>query len=139
MRCCHAMCLKRLIAPSAVEKNLPAKDVHGDRQRVSVEGAPRCSDDQPPTLMPPRLSKEHWVRLWNPQAETPRSRHASNRRYGRCNHEHNVCVMRVLDTNGVYRDHQFTNNCSVEGVGGSDVPAAEFVTGVARSSSTSTV
>ena len=61
--------------------------------RQKAEGEDVCEDDALPAAAPPRKSTEPWVKTWVSNADVLRSKHSSNRKYGRCNHEGNVCVM----------------------------------------------
>ena len=95
-RCCHTICLKKFLShDSHASRLLPQKSGSGREHRERVEGNDRCDDDAAPgpAAYPPESSTEHWARTWTPNADVARSRHHQNRRYGRCNHEHNVCVM----------------------------------------------
>ena len=94
VRCCHTRCLKRLCLSSNATRRLPAKSEQGTLARTRAEGADRCDDDAPPAAFPPKLSREPWAERgkWTPQRDVLRSKHHSNRKYGRCNHEFNVCV-----------------------------------------------
>ena len=94
VRCCHTICLKHLIATSNATRRLPTKSLTGTTMRQKVEGEDKCRDDgQPTAAYPPRGSLEPWADHWTPNADVLRSRHTSNRKYGRCNHDANFCVM----------------------------------------------
>ena len=93
VRCCHSMCFKRLFAQSKVDKLLPTKSAQGNVARLKAEGADRCTDDQPFAAMPPRGSHEVQVKKWTGVNDTLRSKHTTNRKFGRCNHAGNVCIM----------------------------------------------
>jgi len=95
VRCCHSRCLKRLAVASSASKRLPGKSKDGTAARAKAEGVDRCDDDgAPPALFPPSRSREPWAQpgMWTPTKDVPRSKHHSNRKYGRCNHEFNVCL-----------------------------------------------
>mmetsp|Transcript_21808 Transcript_21808/g.44075 ORF Transcript_21808/g.44075 Transcript_21808/m.44075 type:complete len:155 (-) Transcript_21808:84-548(-) len=109
VRCCHAMCLKRLTATSAVAGSLPGKDGRGMAIRTKVEGEKRCSEDQPFAMKPPRGSREHWVKRWTGYNESLRSKHSSSRGYGRCNKGDNQCVFVASDGT----TYPMPVNCSV--------------------------
>lgn len=100
--CCHTVCLKRIMNATA-KNSVPQKTRKSLAERVQVEGATalRCSDSQPPTLLPPSPSTESWVSEWDPSGvyEANRSRHAIHRKYGRCNRPENACVQ-VDKSNG---------------------------------------
>ena len=109
VRCCHSMCLKRLVVESKVVSSLPKKDKKSTATRTKAEGASHCSDDQPYALYPPMGSIEHWVKTWRPLNETLRSKHTSSRKIGRCNNIGNRCIL--LDAGG--DPHQASENCTL--------------------------
>ena len=99
VRCCHTLCLKRLVGPASnASRRLPTKTSSGTSQRQKVEGDDRCNDAWAPSAYPPAGSEESWKDRWTPDADVPRPRHHSSRRFGRCNNEFNVCVH--LDATG---------------------------------------
>ena len=108
MRCCHAMCLKRLAQHSTVRNALPGKDPRGTAARKKVEGNMTCSDDQPFAALPPRGSREHWVKDWTGYNESLRGKHTAFRKYGRCNDPSNIC--HFLGPDG--KPHIIRVNCS---------------------------
>mmetsp|Transcript_23888 Transcript_23888/g.61036 ORF Transcript_23888/g.61036 Transcript_23888/m.61036 type:complete len:381 (-) Transcript_23888:142-1284(-) len=110
-RCCHSSCFKRLFETSKVVKSLPAKSGRGSSARLQAEGRDRCSDDQPYAVYPPRGSPEPWVKKWMPFNDTLRSKHFSNRKYGRCNIASNVCTM--LNGTGHAVDLKHDGTCSL--------------------------
>jgi hypothetical protein len=95
VRCCHTICLKKFLShASNASAKLPKKSGSGTGQREQVEGTDRCNNDAPgPAAYPPHGSAEAWANSWTPNWDVLRSKHSQNRKYGRCNHEHNVCVM----------------------------------------------
>ena len=94
VRCCHTVCLKRIMNTTKI--SVPKNDKQGLEERVHVEGRTlqRCSNSQPPTLLPPSLSRESWANAWDPTGvyEANTSKHAVHRKYGRCNLPENACV-----------------------------------------------
>ena len=93
VRCCHTICLKRITTASGASKRLPAKSDSGTSMRQHSEGRDRCDDNAPSAAAPPAGSTEPWAAFWTPNADVLRSKHSIHRKYGRCNHPENVCVM----------------------------------------------
>ena len=126
VRCCHSMCFKRLFTASKVVKALPGKTSKGGAARTRAEGIDRCTDNQPLAAYPPRGSSEAWVGKWQPSGETLRSKHSSNRKYGRCNHGGNVCI--ALNSSGQTIHYWDDPDCNI-------TYAAGFLLGVKPSGS----
>ena len=101
VRCCHTTCLKKLSQVSNATRDLPTKSSSGTSARQKAEGHDRCHDDAPYAAAPPQKSTEPWVKSWTANADVLRSRHAQNRKFGRCNHDGNVCVQ--VDSSGMIR------------------------------------
>ena len=96
---CHSLKVISLeSAAHAQTSRLPSKSGSGTTLRQKSEGEDRCEDNAPPADSPPPGSTEPWVKTWVPNADVLRAKHGSNRKYGRCNHESNVCV--IVDKRG---------------------------------------
>ena len=79
-------------------RQLPSKSGSGTTMRHKAEGKDKCQRSPGPAANPPPGSMEPWVKAWTADEDVLRSKHPSNRRYGRCNHEFNVCV--TVDATG---------------------------------------
>ena len=101
-------------------KRLPSKSGAGTAVRQKAEGEDKCQQSPGLAAVPPAGSMEPWVKTWTADADVLRSKHSSNRRYGRCNHEFNVCVL--VDATGIATHLASTHstkelrasNCSAE-------------------------
>jgi hypothetical protein len=102
IRCCHTPCLKHWVVTNNASRQLPSKSSSGTAARQRAEGSDRCSDDAPLAAAPPRASTETWANRWHMDSEALSSRHTSNRRYGRCNHDQNICVLASATGNATH-------------------------------------